>query len=169
VRGWVRLAPYSPDAEVLRAARRWWLLKDPADAGAREVEVLGVRRQGSALVAKWQGCDDPEAAERMKGLRVAVARKDFPELPKGQHYWVDLIGLQVVNRAGRQLGRVTGLRASGAHDLLEIEPETGPAVGSGPGDGRRGPILIPVIDRYIDQIDGGSGAIRVDWDPEWLS
>lgn len=158
MRGWVRLAPYSPDAEVLRSARRWWLVGVAGLEEATPVEVIGVRRHGAGLVARWRGCDDPEAAERSKGLRVAVARADFPALPGGQHYWVDLVGLRVVNRSGQVLGKVTGLRASGAHDLLEIEGQGGGAL-----------VLVPVVDRYIDEVDAGAGTIRVDWDPQWLA
>ena len=154
IRGWVHLAPYAPEADVLRSARHWWLL---GTQPAREVEVLGVRRQGSGLVAKWRGCEDPEAAERFRGVQVAVVRGDFPRLPRGQYYWVDLIGLRVLNRSGRDLGRVKGLRASAAHDLLEIEAGTG-----------NGEILVPMIDRYVDSVDCETGRIQVDWDPEWL-
>jgi 16S rRNA processing protein RimM len=155
VRGWVHVAPYAPDADVLRAARRWWLV---GVQPPREVEVLGVRRQGSGLVAKWRGCEDPETAERMRGVQVAVARGDFPSLPQGQYYWVDLIGLRVWNRSGRDLGRVKGLRASAAHDLLEIQ-----------ADGGHGEILVPMIDRFVDSVDCDGGGIQVDWDPEWLN
>lgn len=154
VRGWVRIAPHSPSADVLRATRRWWLL----GAGpAREVQVRAVRRQGAALVAKWDGCDSPEAGEALKGAAVAVARSDFPPLSGQEYYWVDLIGLQVVNRSNRPLGVVKGLRSSAAHDLLEIEPAP---------DGPE--ILVPVVGDFIDGIDPEAGTIRVNWEPEWL-
>jgi len=101
---------------VLRSTRRWWLV---SSEGTRRLEVSAVRRQGAGLVAKWAGCDSPEAAEALKGAQVAVARCDFPRLGKGEYYWVDLIGLRVINRSERELGTVKGLRPSAAHDLLE--------------------------------------------------
>jgi 16S rRNA processing protein RimM len=117
-----------------------------------------MRRQGAGLVAKWDGCDSPEAAEALKGAQVAVARCDFPQLGGQQYYWVDLIGLQVVNRDGRKLGVVKGLRSTAAHDLLEIEPAA------------QGPeILVPVVADFVDGIDLDSGTIRVHWEPEWLA
>jgi 16S rRNA processing protein RimM len=154
VRGWVRIAPYSPSADVLRSTSRWWLL---GRESPRELRVRAVRRQGAALVAKWDGCDSPEAAEALKGAEIAVARSDFPRLGEQEYYWVDLIGLQVVNRSNRPLGVVKGLRSSGAQDLLEIEPP------------RPGPeILVPMVSDYIDAIDPDAGTIRVNWEPEWL-
>jgi 16S rRNA processing protein RimM len=154
VHGWVRIAPHSRSAEVLRSTRRWWLL---GSGPARELQVRAVRTQGAALVAKWDGCDSPEAAEALKGAAVAVARSDFPPAGEREYYWVDLIGLQVVNRCNRPLGVVRGLRSSAAHDLLEIEPPGGAAL-----------ILVPVIGDYFDGVDAEAGTVRVNWEPEWL-
>lgn len=155
VHGWVRIRPFSPPGDVLGASRRWWLLGPESTV---LLEMQGVRRHGAGLVAKWSGCEDPEAADRLKGARVAVARSDFPPLEAGEHYWVDLVGLKVVNRSGRELGRVRALRTSGAHDLLEVQTAT---------DGAD--ILVPMIGQYVDAVDRESGTIRVDWEPEWLS
>ena len=157
VHGWVRISPHSPSGDVLRATRRWWLT---GPGPARELEVLAVRRHSGCLVAKWSGFEVPEAADRLKGARVAVARGDFPPLGPGEYYWVDLIGLRVVNRSGSELGRVRSLRLSAAHDLLEIEAS--PA-GAGIAD-----ILVPVVEQYVDAVDLEQGTIRVNWETEWL-
>jgi 16S rRNA processing protein RimM len=151
----VKIAPHTPVAEVLTSTRRWWLLGPGA---ARELQVSAVRRQGAALVAKWEGCDSPEAADALKGAPIAVARSDFPRLQGQEYYWVDLIGLQVINRRERKLGVVKALRSSAAHDLLEIEPAWQGAE-----------ILVPVVGDYIDGIDLDAGTIRVNWEPEWLT
>ena len=155
VRGWVKVAPHTPSAEVLRATRRWWLL---GDGSARELRVSAVRRQGPALVAKWEGCDSPEAADALKGAAIAVARSDFPQLAGNEYYWVDLIGLQVIDRKGRKLGSVKALRACAAHDLLEIEPVSAGAQ-----------ILVPMVAEYIDGVDLAAGEVHVNWEPEWMA
>ena len=153
--GWVKVAPHTQVAEVLRSTRRWWLI---GPGPARELRVSEVRQHGAGLVAKWDGCDNPEAADALKGAAIAVARGDFPPLRGQEYYWVDLIGLQVVNRCNRNLGVVKGLRTSAAHDLLEIEPAAlGPE------------ILVPVVGDFIDGIDLDAGTIRVNWEPEWLA
>ena len=109
-------------------------------------------------MAKWDGCDTPEAAEALKGAPIAVARSDFPPLHGQQYYWVDLIGLQVFNRDNRKLGVVKGLRSSAAHDLLEIEATSQGAE-----------ILVPLVGDFVDGIDLDTGTIRVNWEPEWLA
>jgi 16S rRNA processing protein RimM len=159
VRGWVRVVPHSPLAEVLRATRNWWLVGAEA---ARPLQLSGLRAQGSDLVAKWDGCDSREMAEALKGKSIAVERGDFPQLPGQEYYWVDLIGLRVINRSQRELGIVKGLRSSAAHDLLEVEP--GALERHRPGRD----MLIPVVGEYIDGIEVDAGVVRVNWEPEWL-
>ncbi|SPE35209.1 Ribosome maturation factor RimM [Burkholderiales bacterium] len=162
--GWTHVQPHSGDAQVLQQARQWWLLRpgaaQPAGSSPLPREVTAVRAQGTGLVAKWRGCEDPESAQALKGWRVAVSRAQFPRLPDGQFYWVDLIGMLVVNRSGQQLGAVRGLRNNGAHDLLEVERAAA-------GEGAAGPVLIPMVAAYIDAVDIATQRILVDWDLQW--
>jgi len=164
LQGWARVQPYSGEAEVLRKARRWWLLRPQAQGAVPTpwgpVEVMDVRAHGAGLVAKWRGCEAPESAEAFKGWRIAVARAEFPRLPDGQYYWVDLIGACVINRSGQQLGTVRGLRNNGAQDLLEVERADA-------GQTAANPILIPMVEEYVDAVDLVARQIRVDWDLQW--
>jgi len=173
LQGWVHVQPHSGDAQVLRASRQWWLRRpvaaaDGAASGvpvATPLDITGVRAQGAALVAKWHGCDDPESAQAFKGCGIAVARASFPRLPQGQYYWVDLVGAQVVNRGGVQLGVVASLRSNGAHDLLEV---AGVPAGQG-GVPAMVPamLLIPMVPSYVDGVDLAARVISVDWEPDW--
>ena len=113
-------------------------------------------------MAKWDGCDTREAAEALKGTPIAVERSEFPPLRDQQYYWVDLIGLMVINRSQRELGIVKGLRSTAAHDLLEVEP----GISVPHLQGRD--ILIPVVGEYVDGIELDAGVVRVNWEPEWL-
>jgi 16S rRNA processing protein RimM len=152
VKGWIRIAPHDVEATVLRATRRWWLKQGD---GVRGLEVTGVRRHGGGIVAKWVGCDDPETAERLRGALVHVGRGDFPALAEGRFYWVDLVGARVINRAGVELGKVTGLRNNGAQDVLEVAND------------EHAEVLIPLVEAYVDAVDVESSLIRVDWEADW--
>jgi 16S rRNA processing protein RimM len=150
VKGWVRVQPHSAQASALRACRRWWLLGEPA----RAVEVAAVRRHGAILVAKLQGCDTPEQADQWRGVRVGVSRQEFPPAGDGEVYWVDLIGARVVNRGGVELGTVSDVLSSGAQELLEV---------------RRGEriLMVPLVDRHVDEVDLTQRLVRVDWEADW--
>lgn len=150
VMGWVRVQPHSAQAPVLRACRHWWLLDEPQGA----IQVAAVRRHGAALVAKLQGCETPEQADRLRGVRVGVSRAEFPPAGEGEVYCVDLIGARVVNRRGVELGTVTEVLGSNAQELLEVR------------QGER-VLLVPMVDRHVDEVDLGRRLVRVDWEADW--
>jgi 16S rRNA processing protein RimM len=155
IRGWARIAPYSTDGEVLEAVREWWILRD---GNRQRLTVEGCRRHGEAILAKWTGCESKEAADALKGARVAVARGAFPPLPEGQHYLGDVLGSRVVNRSGETLGEVSGLRASEAAGVPRqwLEVADGNAMH-----------LIPLVEQFVDAVDAAGKLVRVDWQRDW--
>lgn len=148
--GWVRIAPLA-DGDVLLSSRRWWVLGKGAD---RMLEVLQARRHAGNIVARWEGCDGKDSADAFKGTRVGVSRAEFRQLPAGEYYWSDLIGLQVVNRADEELGEVVMLGEHGQGQWLEVAK----------GDEVR---MIPMAEQYVDAVDLGARRIRVDWAKDW--
>jgi 16S rRNA processing protein RimM len=155
VRGWVRIAPHAADGGVLEAVRDWWLVH----AGARRpVAVEQIRRHGTAVLAKWPGCESKEDADALRGAAVAVARGSFPPLPEGEHYLSDLLGSRVVNRSGETLGEVSGLRANVTAGVLRQWLEVADGASTH---------LIPLVETYVDAIDPAGGVVRVDWQRDW--
>jgi 16S rRNA processing protein RimM len=148
VKGWVRVQPHASDAEVLRLVRTW-RLRD-LNGARRDVAVLGLKSHPHGLVVQLDGITTPEAADALRGTAIEVSRAAFPALDDGQYYWFDLLGLQVVDRAGKSLGTVSGLQSNGVQELLEV-----------------GGLLIPMLPQYVDRIDVPGGRIEVDWDVEW--
>lgn len=160
VRGWVRIAKHAADGSVLETIPHWWLTGRGA---ARLLRIEEVKRRGASLVAKWQGCEVKEDADALRGAAVAVKRSDFPPLAPGEHYWCDLAGGRVVNREGRELGRVVGLRSDGrGAQWLELQRDSAAEVPKGSET-----MLIPLVEQYVDAVDAGAGVIRVDWQEDW--
>src|SRR5690606_26769753 len=112
IKGWVRIHPHSADTEALFASRDWFLQPPEARfargfsafAGSVSVRVAELKAHADGLVARFEGIDDRSAAEALKGCRISLPRSAFPEPAQGEYYWVDLIGLEVVNREGEPLG-----------------------------------------------------------------
>ena len=81
-----------------------------------------------------------------------------PNYGDGEYYWIDLIGLDVLNRESQALGRVVGLIDTGPHCVLRIVPEGLPEPVK-PDQER----LIPFVDAFVDGVDLAARQIRVDW------
>jgi 16S rRNA processing protein RimM len=126
VQGWVRIASETRPADNILRYRRWWIGED----GGFESRAVTSRPQGNGLIAQITGPDgevvvDRDQAQRYVGRSISVARSDLPRLPAGQYYWVDLIGLAVVNLSDEPLGTVTDVTSNGAQDVLIVhEGET---------------------------------------------
>lgn len=139
----------------------------PARAGAaavpaplpRLLRITSSKEQGDAVVATAQELPDRNAAEAMKGARVFVSRSSFPTAGDGEFYWIDLIGLAVVNRQGEALGTVTDLLDTGAHSVLRIRrPDAAP---DAPLDAAER--LVPFVAAFIDDVNLAERRITVDW------
>jgi len=178
IQGGIRVMPFSKDPQALFSSRRWFI-RPPETAlpGPRPTAPLPLllrithsKEQGDAVVATAQELPDRNAAEAMKGARIFVARSSFPTAGDGEFYWIDLVGLAVVNRQGEALGTVVGLIDTGAHSVLRLRrPESGLAATTGttvtaaaaPDDA--GERLIPFVAAYIDDVSLADRRITVDW------
>lgn len=72
-------------------------------------------------IARFEGVEDRNAAEALRGTALTVSREALPPLGEGEYYHADLIGLAAVSDAGAALGTVVAVENFGAGDILEIE------------------------------------------------
>lgn len=156
VKGWVKIHSDTEDPQAILEYSPWFLRRAGDKRGQwREAELEDGRAQGKGIVGKFAGCDDRDAAARLRGNEIAVRREQLPEPAKGEYYWVDLVGLRVLNSADIELGVVDHLMATGANDVLVVR-----------GDRER---LIPfVMGHVIKAVDLDAGVIRVDWGADYL-
>lgn len=158
IKGGLKVQAYSADADALFSAKRWYLKATGPKPGQSVLAVRSVREQGEGIVATAEGVDDRNAAEALRGHEIHIPRSDFPRTPDGEYYWVDLIGLEVVNRESQPLGRVIGLIDTGPHAVLRILPP-GVDEPAKPDQER----LIPFVANFIDDVSLQDKRIRVDW------
>lgn len=164
VKGWIKVQPFSLHADALFASSTWWLSSDAPRPQPlpTSLKVLDLREQGDGLVAQVDGVVERNGAEALRGATLHVPRSSFPRTGSdSEFYWIDLIGLDVVNRDGAPLGTVLGLIDTGPHCVLRIAP---------PGLSRPSPsqeLLIPFVTQYGCDVDLASRRITVDWDAAW--
>lgn len=170
IKGWVRIQPHSADTDALFASQDWFLQPPEARfargfsafSGCVSVRVAELKAHADGLVARLDGVADRNAAESLKGCRISLPRSAFPETPEGEYYWVDLIGLDVVNREGVNLGVVRDLMATGPTSVLVLEY---PVVEDGVE--KSAERMIPFVSAYIDEVDRQARRIVADWQPDY--
>ena len=149
LKGFFKVIPYSASPEALFSSKRWYLQTPQARAGmphpkdhvVQGTALLSIRsskEHGDGIVAQADGFDDRDAAELLRGARIFIARSSFPTAATDEFYWVDLMGLAVVNREGLALGTVKDLLSTGPQTVLVIEADQ---------DGEDGKKAETLIDR----------------------
>jgi 16S rRNA processing protein RimM len=169
LKGWIKVQPFADDPQALFSSRRWFILPSEKAGPARPptavaaipslLKISQVKDHGEVVVALAQEVPDRSAAEALRGARVFIGRASFPTAGPDEFYWVDLIGLAVVNRAGELLGTVAGLIDTGPHSVLRVAPDTAPA-GVSALEAER---LIPFVAAYVDTVSLEQRLITVDW------
>lgn len=156
LKGWVRVMPYSAEANALLHAKTWWLNK----LGVRDFSLMQSKQHGGDVVAQLMGVTDRDAAKALKGTTVQVERSHFPSLSDNEFYWIDLIGLTVENLQGKSLGTVSGLMDNGAHPILQVaEPVA--------SDEKLQESLIPFVKQFVIKVAREAGKITVDWERDY--
>ena len=165
VKGWLKLLPHSAQPEALFSSKRWYLQASErgpkAFDGTVLLKVREAREHSGGVVAQVQDIADKDAADALKGARVFVSRSSFPSAATDEYYWVDLIGLDVVNREGVALGQVRELLSTGPQTVLVIEEQPG-AEGEKPVER-----MVPFVSAFVDKVDLPGRCITVDWQPDY--
>lgn len=91
------------------------------------IRILAARTTTNVLVARLEGINDRNAAEKLNGVELYVDRALLPDPDDDDDFYhADLIGLKARLAGGSEIGEVMAVPNFGAGDLLEIrDPRSG--------------------------------------------
>lgn len=115
----------------------------------RPVVVEKRRWHSSSLLVKFETFSNPDDLAVLTNQFVYVPTKDRPELPEGEYYHHQLLGMKVISDQDVLLGILVQILETGANDVYIVRPEQGKE------------ILLPAIDDVILKIDIQSGTMIV--------
>lgn len=142
LKGEVKVFNYSDGSEIYEITPEIYV-------GEELKQIENVRLQKNMIILKLGGVNDRNAAEKLRGRELFITEDDLPELPDGQFYVRDLIGMRVMEEDGKFIGTVSDVIQNTAQDIFEIEGEDGDK------------FLIPKVDQFVLNIDGSKREIRV--------
>jgi 16S rRNA processing protein RimM len=112
--------------------------------------VQAGRIQGQIVLLKLAEVTDRDAAETLRGKDVLIRREDAVQLPKGQFFWHEVIGLTVIDSTTDQpLGRVAEILETGANDVYIVKSAVGKE------------ILVPAIKDVVKSIEPDTGRMLI--------
>ncbi len=166
LKGWFKVLPHSADPEALFSSKRWYLQPTErgkaAFAGTQLMRIREAKVHSDIIVAAAHDMEDRDIAEALKGSRIFIPRSSFPTPELDSYYWVDLLGLSVVNREGIVLGIVKDLMATGPQTVLVIEFSE-----LVEGIEKTQERMIPFVSHFVDDVNLPVKRITVDWQPDY--
>lgn len=139
VLGEVKIVPWTDSADFLKRFKFLYIHGKP-------VRMLSSRAHNGFLIAKLEGVDDINAAMPLKNQTVSIDRYEA-KLPQGSFFLSDLIGASVIDESGAELGKLTDVLETPAHNIYVVTGER--------------EILIPAVPAFILKTDVSAGVVTV--------
>lgn len=114
IKGEVKIMPYTDVPELLCEFDRLFLNK-------QEIFIERSRVAKNMVIAKFEGVDTPEQAEKLRNKILYMHRDDL-ELDDDTYFIQDLIGIEVKDaETGVIYGKITDVMQTGANDVYVIK------------------------------------------------
>jgi 16S rRNA processing protein RimM len=144
VRGEVKVALETDFPERFERLKRVYL-------GEKAISFVleGSRLHKRHALLKLGGCDDRDAAEKLRGQLVQIPIEEAMPLGEDEYYVYQIVGLDVWTGEEEYLGRVSEVLFTGANDVYVVQ-------------GERGEILVPAVEDVVLEIDLAGGRLTVE-------
>ncbi|MDO6426358.1 ribosome maturation factor RimM [Thalassotalea sp. 1_MG-2023] len=156
VKGWLKVHSFTEEQEAILDYFPWSL---KLGNKVQTVEVTDWRKHNKGLVVKIDNIDDRDVAQTLVSSEIFVDKTMLPELPEGEFYWRDLIGMTVVTDKGYDLGEVSDLLETGSNDVLVVKANRND------GFGKKERLIPYLEDQVVKSVCAENKQICVDWDP----
>lgn len=118
IKGEVKIMPYCDSAELLAEFDRLFIGKNHD-----EIIVERARVQKNMVIAKLEGINTPEEAEKLRNKMLFMHRDDL-ELDDDTYFIQDLIGMEVKDADSDALyGTIADVMPTGANDVYVVRGE----------------------------------------------
>jgi 16S rRNA processing protein RimM len=115
-----------------------------------EKEIVACRPVHGGFLLRFAGASSREEVASLVGHVLHLPRSAFGTLGRAEFYVEDVVGCEVVDTGGKELGRVAGTFWNGAHDVMTIV------------DGNGNEMLVAVVPQHVVGYDRDMGRLTVD-------
>ncbi len=146
VLGWVKVQVLSSNPKRFSEGSAFIL--EGRESGERLVVQRVKGAPGEVILVKFEGVEDRDQAEAIRGRRLFVTPEEVGEPPPGCYWEHQIVGLAVTTTEGVELGKVREVMETGANDVLVVR------------QGRR-ECLIPMIEEVVSEVDLERGVLVI--------
>ena len=159
VKGWLKVVSYTRPIDQLLEYDEWFLSRLDDEEPWTKTRVSESRQNSKGFVVKLSGFDSREESEVLVGCDIGIDKSQLEQLPEGDYYWLELIGLNVINLEGLDLGRIDHLLETGANDVLVVHQDL--------AQGEPVERLLPWTPDVVTRVDLEDKVIIVNWKEDY--
>lgn len=106
----------------------------------KELTIKSHRKHKQFDLLSFEGLEDINLVEDLKQADLKISADQQDELTEGQYYYHEIIGLDVFDLEGNELGQISEIMQSGANDVWIIKRK------------QKADLLIPAIKDVVKEI-----------------
>ncbi len=144
-RGYLKAFPYSEIPDRFRGVK---IVYVETELGMQGLIVEDVQVQGRYTLLKFKHYETRDAAKKLAGKELFLPEEQRIEMPEGDYFVHDLIGLQVFDVQRNLLGILEEVWINTGNDVYVVRRN---------GD----EILIPAVSEFVKEIDVTAGRMVV--------
>lgn len=137
VHGEVRLKSFCADPAAIADYTPLYL-----EDGRQFTQLVITGQLKNGFSVRIDGVISKEDADALRNQSLFANRDQMPGLPDDEYYYADLIGLNVLDTGGNELGTIKNVMDHGAGDLLEISV-----------NGQSDTVLLPFTKTAVPTVD----------------
>lgn len=118
------------------------------------VRIASIRGHNVEKIIRFSGVETPEEAGKFRNKNLFVKATSLPELPEGEYYHHQLIGMEVLDESGQTLGKLDSILETGANDVYVVKTPEGKE------------LLLPAVEEVVLEVNPQQNQMRVR-PPEW--
>ena len=138
IKGFVKVNPFVDDISRFDDLEKVYVKRNKE---LKEMQVEEVKYHKNMVLVKFKGIDRVEEAELLRNSYLEVDRENAIELKQGEYFIADLLGLDVFEEDGKELGKLEDIFNTGSNDIYVVKTE----------DGKQ--ILLPAIFEVVKEIN----------------
>ena len=104
---------------------------------------------GGYALLRLEGLESVDGVRPLAGEWLIAPEEPVPDLPPGEYYHYQLVGLTVVTDQGEDLGTLQEVLVTGSNDVYVVQSASGEE------------ILLPAVSQVIKQVDLSAGRMLV--------
>lgn len=139
IRGEVKVYIYSHSSENFQEGQE--IILERSDGEELKTKILNAESYKQWFLTRFSAFKNPEEVREWRKAGIFVDKAHLTEAGEGEHYLFELIGFNVEDQEGNQVGTLKGMMGEGESALYVVHDE------------QEKEILIPAVREWVLKID----------------